>query len=129
MTAPSVDWTKWNIILLHKPVKRAARAAAFSGRSGDSLLPGCTRYQRFHLRQHARDLTGMENAVRASGLEWTIARPPRLVQRSALGYRSQDEALPEGSRVMSFGAVAAFMLDCIEQHTHARRVVGLGPAA
>jgi putative NADH-flavin reductase len=86
-------------------------------------------FARWALRQHARDLTGMERVVRASGLDWTIARPPRLVQRHELRYSSRTEALPERSRVMSFGAVAAFLLDCVEQHTHPCQIVGLGPVA
>jgi hypothetical protein len=30
---------------------------------------------------------------------------------------------------MSFRAVAAFMLDCLEQRSHAREIVGLAKAA
>ncbi|HEY6988074.1 MAG TPA: hypothetical protein VH369_06810 [Bryobacteraceae bacterium] len=33
---------------------------------------------------------------------------------------------PDGTFSMSFRAVAAFMLDAVEQHSHLREVVGLG---
>ncbi|WP_437981586.1 NAD(P)-dependent oxidoreductase [Sorangium sp. So ce117] len=77
------------------------------------------------LTHHLRDLVAMETVVRASGCNFTIARPPRLVDAHDEGYRSEAEALPAGAAVMSFRAVAAFLLDCVEQRTHAREVVGL----
>jgi putative NADH-flavin reductase len=81
---------------------------------------------RWLLREHARDLTAMESVVRESGLVWTIARPPRLVDSGDARYASRTDALPPKTRSMSFRALAAFMLDCIEQQTHAGEVVGLG---
>ncbi|WP_437974440.1 NAD(P)H-binding protein [Sorangium sp. So ce295] len=77
------------------------------------------------LTHHLRDLVAMETVVRASGCNFTITRPPRLVDARDEGYRSEAEALPAGAAVMSFRAVAAFLLDCVEQRTHAREVVGL----
>jgi uncharacterized protein YbjT (DUF2867 family) len=80
---------------------------------------------RWLLKHHARDLRAMEGVVQASGLEWTIARPPRL-QRSPHGsFRAQRDALPPGRRVMSFRSVAAFMLDAVERRSHVMEVVGL----
>jgi len=75
-----------------------------------------------HIR---RDLGTAEEIVRATTLDWTIARPPRLVQKSDEGYRSQDGALPAGAFSMSFRAVAAFMLDVVEHHAHVHEIVGL----
>jgi putative NADH-flavin reductase len=81
---------------------------------------------RWFLRHHARDLTAMESLVRATPLDWTIARPPRLVASPDDRYRGAREALPvPGSRSMSFRSVAAFLLDCVAQRTHVREVVGL----
>src|SRR5258705_9134575 len=65
---------------------------------------------RWLTRHHARDLRGMEDIVRASGLVWTIARPPRLTQTPDTSFRTARDALPPGSRAMSFRSVAAFML-------------------
>jgi putative NADH-flavin reductase len=83
------------------------------------------RFFRWLLQHHLRDCAAMEDAVRASRSSYTIARPPRLVDTGEEGYRSTREALPAGADVMSFRAVAAFVLDCIEQGTHAREIVGL----
>ena len=83
---------------------------------------------RWLTRHHARDLHGMEDLVRASGLAWTIARPPRLIASPNASFRAARDALPPGSRAMSFRSVAAFMLEAVERRSHLREVVGLGPA-
>ena len=80
---------------------------------------------RWLLTHIARDLAAAEDIVRATSLDWTIARPPRLVERPDEGYRSLRDALPSRGVAMSFRAVAAFMLDAVEQRTHLRQVVGL----
>jgi putative NADH-flavin reductase len=80
---------------------------------------------RFLLKHIARDLGAAEEIVRATSLDWTIARPPRLTQTSSERYRSVRDALPDGGNAMSFRAVAAFLLDAVEQRAHLREVVGL----
>jgi putative NADH-flavin reductase len=77
------------------------------------------------LKHVARDLGAAEVIVRATSLDWTIVRPPRLVDRGDEAYRSRQDALPPGGLSMSFRAVAAFMLDAVEGHAHVREVVGL----
>jgi uncharacterized protein YbjT (DUF2867 family) len=77
------------------------------------------------LRHHARDLSAMEALVRDAGSEWTIARPPRLVQTSDEGYRAESGSLPEGRWTVSFRAVARFFVDSVEQRAHLGEVVGL----
>jgi uncharacterized protein YbjT (DUF2867 family) len=84
---------------------------------------------RWLLRQHARDLTGMERVVRESGLAWTIARPPRLIHSNDAHYASRRDGMPGRSRVLSFRAVAAFMLDCVEHESDTRALVGLSRGA
>lgn len=81
---------------------------------------------RWLLRHHARDLRAMEGIVQASGLAWTIARPPRLTKSPTANYRALQGALPPRSRVMSFRSVAAFMLDAVECRSHVNEIVGLG---
>jgi hypothetical protein len=83
------------------------------------------RFFRWLLRQHARDLVAMEAVVRATGFDWTIARPPRLVSTRDESYRCETDALPPGAWSMSSRAVGAFLLDAAQRHTHARQVVGL----
>jgi len=80
---------------------------------------------RWLLKHHARDLRAMEGIVRASTLEWTIARPPRLKQSNDASVRAMHDAFPPGRRVMSYRSVASFMLDAVERHSHVRDVVGL----
>jgi putative NADH-flavin reductase len=72
-----------------------------------------------------RDLETAEEIVRATSLDWTIARPPRLVNRFDESYRSRRDALPTNGFSMSFRAVAAFMLDAVEHRTHVHEIVGL----
>jgi putative NADH-flavin reductase len=80
---------------------------------------------RWLLRHHARDLDAMERIVRASGLAWTIVRPPRLTHSRDVSFVAARDAMPAGRRVMSFRSVAAFMLDAVEQRSHVSEVVGL----
>ncbi len=84
---------------------------------------------RWLLAHIARDLRAAEEIVRAASLDWTIARPPRLTNGSGEAYRSVRNALPAGGSSMSFRAVAAFMLDAVEQHTHVHEIVGLASSA
>ena len=72
-----------------------------------------------------RDLGTAEDILRATSLDWTIARPPRLIEKPEEAYRIRRDALPVGGFSMSFRAVAAFMLDAAEQHTHVHEIVGL----
>jgi putative NADH-flavin reductase len=87
------------------------------------------RFFRWLIRHHLRDLEVMEATIHESGLDYTIARPPRLVERSDEAYRSADGALPEDAWSMSFRAVAAFVLDSAAQRTHLRDTVGLAAAS
>ena len=52
------------------------------------------------LRHVFADFLGMEAVVRASGLDWTIIRPPRLTDKPLTGtYRTErDENMPRTSR-------------------------------
>jgi hypothetical protein len=80
---------------------------------------------RWLLTHVMRDLGTAEEIVRATPLDWTIARPPRLIERPDEAYRSRHDALPVDGFSMSFRAVAAFMLDAAEHHTHVHEIVGL----
>ncbi len=80
---------------------------------------------RWLLTHVMHDLDAAEQIVRATSLEWTIARPPRLTKRSEERYRTTRDALPTGGFSMSFRAVAAFMLDAVEHRAHLHEIVGL----
>jgi putative NADH-flavin reductase len=77
------------------------------------------------LRNHMRDSLAMEEVVQNSGLDWTIARPPRLTEDNYTTYRSREEAAPKRGFVLSRKAVGTFMLDAIEQKKHFQKIVGI----
>ncbi len=94
--------------------------------SAAAHFPGIpNRLASFVLRNHMRDSLAMEKVVQANGLDWTIARPPRLTQEDSLSYRSREGAAPKMGFTLSRKAVAAFMLDAIEQEKHIRKIVGI----
>jgi len=80
---------------------------------------------RWFLRHHAHDLAAMEAIVTATDLDWTIARPPRLVHAEGGSLRIAVGALPERSFTIPFRAVARFLVECVESNAHAHQVVGL----
>ena len=86
-------------------------------------------FMRWFIRHHLRDLSTMENVVQATPFDWTIARPPKLIQAPDEGYTCSGGALPAGAFSISFRATAAFLLDSVEQGSFTRQVVGLRRAA
>ena len=79
----------------------------------------------FIMRNHMRDSLAMEAIVQATGLDWTIARPPRLTQEDYVTYRSRENAAPRMGFSVSRKAVAAFMLEAIEQEKYFHQIVGI----
>jgi putative NADH-flavin reductase len=94
--------------------------------SAAAHFPGIpNRIASFIMRNHMRDSLTMEEIVQANGLDWTIARPPRLTQEGYSTYRSREGAAPKMGFTVSRKAVAAFILDAIEQKKHVRKIVGI----
>ena len=83
--------------------------------------------RRTFLRNVAKDHAEMERILGASGLDWTIARPPRLTNGPLTrAYDVADGRMPEGTRfTISRADVADFLLDEVERPAHVRRIVGL----
>jgi putative NADH-flavin reductase len=78
------------------------------------------------LRNVAKDSAEMEHVVMESGLDWTIARPPRLTNGPLTGhYRIEDGRLPRGSISLSRADVAHFLLDELERGAHVHQIVGM----
>jgi putative NADH-flavin reductase len=118
--------------LLHDSALATTRAMKRSGvkrlliLSAAAHFPGVpNRIISFILRSHMRDSRAMEEIVQASDLDWTIARPPRLTQEDYSTYRSREGAAPKIGFTLSRKAVAAFMLDAIEQKKHFHKIVGI----
>ena len=77
-------------------------------------------------RKHYADLALMEDVVRDSGLDWTIVRPPRLVDRPLTGsYRTAYGQNLRGGVVISRANVAHLMLRVLGQPETIRQTVGI----
>src|SRR3989442_10392395 len=118
--------------MLHDSALATARAMNRSGvkrlvvLSAAAHFPGIpNRIVSFVLRNHMRDSLAMEEVVRNSGLDWTIARPPRLTEQDYITYRSPERPAPKMGFTLARKAVSAFMLDAIEQKKHFHKIVGI----
>jgi putative NADH-flavin reductase len=84
---------------------------------------------RLMLARHVEDSTAMEALVRASDLDWTIVRPPRLKDSgSSGGYRIARSEAPHGSWSIPYADLATFLLDEAENGNHKREIVGITSA-
>jgi putative NADH-flavin reductase len=79
------------------------------------------------LRTAYADMASMEHAVRDSGLEWTIVRPPQLTNKPRTGsYRTAlDRTVRRGYRI-SRGDLAELLLRSAEDATTVKAVVAVG---
>ncbi len=118
--------------ILHDSALATTRAMNRSGvkrllmLSAAAHFPGVpNRIASFILQNHMRDSLAMEEVVQGSGLDWTIARPPRLTQEEYVTYRSRESAAPKMGFTLARKAVAAFMLDTIEQKKYFHKIVGI----
>ena len=118
--------------LLHDSALATTRAMQRSGvkrlvvLSAAAHFPGIpNRIVSFILRNHMRDSIAMEKVVQNSGLTWTIARPPRLTREQYTTYRTREGAVPRRGFSLSRKAVAAFMIDAVEQEKHFHKIVGI----
>jgi putative NADH-flavin reductase len=94
--------------------------------SAAAHFPGIpNRIASFIMRNHMRDSLAMEEIVQSDSLDWTIARPPRLTHGDSTTYRSREGAAPRMGFTLDRKAVAAFMLDTIEQTKHFHKIVGI----
>jgi putative NADH-flavin reductase len=118
--------------LLHDSALATTRAMKRTGikrlvvLSAAAHSPGIpNRIASFIMRNHMRDSLAMEDIVQSDSLDWTIARPPRLTHGDSTIYRSREGAAPKMGFTLARKAVAAFMLDAIEQTKHLQKIVGI----
>ena len=79
------------------------------------------------LRHPFEDTRAMEDVVRASGLDWTLARPPRLLERPRTGrYRHAVDAFVPGGIQIGRADVADYLLRSLDDPATAGHWVGLG---
>ena len=86
------------------------------------------------LRNMYADLWRMEHLIKASGIDWTIVRPPRLVDKPATGnYRMAIDTFSDRGMVISRSDVAGFVIDQLSNPAIIKRTVevyeGKGTAA
>jgi putative NADH-flavin reductase len=84
------------------------------------------RFAKAAFRTHYADLARMEDAVRASDLDWTMARPPKLTDKPLTGvYRTALGQNVRGGFSISRADVAHQMLACITDPSTIRQTVGM----
>ena len=82
------------------------------------------------LRQVGKDKRDAEEAVRSSGLDWTIVYPPSLTNASATGgYRHGQKLRLGGGARISRADVAEFMLAQLTSTRYSRSGAIVGPSA
>lgn len=68
----------------------------------------------------------MEDAVQASGADWTIVRPPRLTNKAATGqFRTAFDENVRRGRSIGRADLAHFMLDAINHPDTIRHTIGI----
>ncbi len=78
------------------------------------------------LRNIAQDCSEMERVVKASGLDWTIVRPPRLTNGRRTGhYGVEEDRMPKGGSSVSRADVAQFLLEELKRGAHVGKMVGM----
>jgi putative NADH-flavin reductase len=78
------------------------------------------------LREHYADLARMEDVLRASDLDWTIVRPPRLTSKPLTGtYRTAYGQNLRRGVFVSRADVAHYMLSVLDQPETFRQTVGI----
>ena len=108
------------------------RLLVLSGSSRPTRARACICYmvkpvaRRTFLRHVCADMRAGESQVRASGLDWTIVRPPALTSKPATGhYRTAvDRNLPHGFRVTR-ADLAACVLALVDDPASLRRHIGI----
>jgi len=74
--------------------------------------------------EHYADLASMEDVVRGSGLDWTIARPPKLSDKPLSGtYRTAIDKNVVGGWSIGRADVAHLMLALVDDDTAVHHVV------
>lgn len=73
------------------------------------------------------DLARMEAEMRASGLDWTIVRPPRLTDKALTGqYRTAINRRVRRGYALSRAALAHALLALLDDPTAMHATVGVG---
>ena len=92
----------------------------------DAIIPPAYLVGRLFFPATVADAFAMEATLAKSGLDWTIARPPKLTDKPFTGrYRSREGHLPFFGFNVSRADVADFMIKAAENHSSVGKIVGL----
>lgn len=101
-------------------IERVQRFVCVSSRGVNQHDPGLPLIYRrvirpLFLREIYADMRLMEEVVRASSLDWTLVRAPKLVDAPARGsYRVEDGHNPAGGWSLSRADLSSFVLDQVD---------------
>jgi putative NADH-flavin reductase len=107
------------VTLVGAGVREEGESPSFSGKVMGTLL-------KLLAREVLADAAEHVDRVRATDLDWTVIRAPRLVDGDPEGYRAGDIDL--GFESVARADVAAFALDCLEDDLHVGEMPKVGPA-
>src|SRR5882762_2289948 len=92
----------------------------------DAVIPPAYLLGRLFFPGVVADASGMEKVLEKSGLDWTIARPPKLTPKPYTGrYRVREGHLPPFGFSMSYADVADFMIKAVQNRSLIGKVVGV----
>jgi putative NADH-flavin reductase len=120
---PTTTYSQGNANLLHVMDKAGITRAFFISASALDISPVLPFYVRFAakyilqklLKHMYADLRIMENLVKASDMDWTIMRPPRLTDGEATGqYRVAINDFLKNGLSISRADVAHYMLNNLD---------------
>jgi len=132
---PTVLYSEGAKLSIEAMRRRGAKRAFFISASAVEISPVLPAFVRFLaknvlqrlLRHMYADLRAMESRVRASELDWTIVRPPRLTNKAMTGtYRFAVNSFLRNCLSISRADVAHFMLHHAADRGTYRGVVEVG---
>jgi putative NADH-flavin reductase len=92
----------------------------------NSILPPAYLFGRLFFSRLVDDASAMERIFEASGLDWTMVRPPELTDKPHTGkYRVREGHLPPFGFKISGADVADFMINLVENRSSVHKVVGV----
>jgi putative NADH-flavin reductase len=92
----------------------------------DAILPPAYLFGRLFFPGVVADASAMERIFAASGLDWTIVRPPQLTDKPHTGkYRVREAHLPSFGFKISRADVADCFLKTVADPASIRRVLGV----
>jgi putative NADH-flavin reductase len=92
----------------------------------DAIIPPAYLLGRLFFPGVVADASGMEKVLEKSGLDWTIARPPKLTPKPYTGkYRVREGHLPAFGFSISYADVADFMIKAVQNRSLMGKVVGV----